>query len=304
MRADDGLPGSPTIGFPATDASTVGLPGFTRKPCTITPGGPKRSIRRGVRSRRPTEEPPLKMMPSHSASAVRKSFSKPASSSGAIGWCLTAAPSAWSLPASAQRLESGTCAPFGRLRISTSSSPLEMIAKSGTAYTGTSTIPNVANTPNSAPPIRRPSSTIVSPGSMSEPAGTTQSPAAIVPATRTLPFSTRASSIGTTASAPGGRAPPVGMRRAVPGSSASGHSTPIRISPAMRNSPGVSCERTTKPSIAERAIVGCADRAAIGLASTRPQARSSGTISVFGSTSRARAKNSVSACSGASNASL
>ena len=108
MSDDAGLPGSPITGLPSTIANTVGLPGFTRKPCTITPGFPIASITRGVRSRTPTDEPPVSTTASAAANASRTARSSSSGVSIATGRCTGTQPSAISEPASAQRFESRT----------------------------------------------------------------------------------------------------------------------------------------------------------------------------------------------------
>ena len=91
---------------------------------------------------------------------------------------------------------------------------------------------------------------------MSAPRSTTFAPAATASSIETESPATRTSSIGTTASAPSGRMPPVGIGLAAPAGSTESGALPIRTSPAIRNSPGVSLARSANPSITERTADG------------------------------------------------
>ena len=96
--------------------------------------------------------------------------------------------------------------------------------------------------------------------------------------------STAVCSTGTIVSAPGGRAPPVMMRAAAPGSTVGSRPVPANTSPVIRRATGVaspaparSAPRTAKPSMAELANGGRSSAAATSAARTQPRASASPT---------------------------
>ena len=100
--------------------------------------------------------------------------------------------------------------------------------------------------------------------------------------------------MGMTESAPAGTTPPVAIAIASPASSARGAGTPAAMRATIGNRPGVSSERTAKPSIAELGKGGRSTAASASSASTRPAATDSSTPSGPSGVTRPRMRSSAS----------
>ena len=132
-----------------------------------------------------------------------------------------------------------------------------------------------------------PANSTVSPAPMSVPANDTAAPGTAACRTTTRSPSMSVCSTGTTASAPRGSMPPVPIGDAWPRPTSRCGATPVGIDSPVSSSrtgssstaPKVSPARTAKPSRLARSKPGTSISARTSAASTRPRARSSGTVS-------------------------
>src|SRR5438067_1439037 len=101
--------------------------------------------------------------------------------------------------------------------------------------------------------------------------------------------------MGMTASAPVGTTPPIAIAIASPRSRARGAGTPAAIRATIGSRPGVSSDRTAKPSIAELGNGGRSTKARASSARTRPAASLIGTASPSRGVTRSRTRASAAA---------
>src|SRR3989442_7907247 len=155
--------------------------------------------------------------------------------------------------------------------------------------------PAAANAPICAAPNSEPRGTTTSPEPTSPPRGRTLSPWPTVSAISTSLSCSTTYSRGMTASAPSGTTPPVAIAIASPASRDRGAGTPAAIRATTGRRPGVSRERSAKPSIAELGKGGRATAACASSATMRPAACPIGTASVSRGATRSRTRASAAA---------
>ena len=221
--------------------------------------------------------PPVVTMTSH-ALASSSSSAKALPRSPLWNRRTSAAPCSAARAAIIGRLESGSWEAPGTSGQGTSSSPVEITATVGRAYTSTTCTPAEVSAASVPASTRVPAAATTAPAGCLPPAGriwlrsTSTVCTVICSGSSNGPAGTSVCSTGTTRmSAPGGTGAPVMTRTAWPG----GHSTrgaPAGISPATGNTqgpvPATSAACTAKPSIAELSKIGLARRARTSPAST------------------------------------